>query len=53
MAACSGSEPVFRIFHDQDPGVEVLDGEISKDGRVWGTYVHGLFDADRDSAACF
>lgn len=31
--------PVFKIPNR-------LDGGISKDGRVWGTYIHGVFDED-------
>ena len=26
--------------------VQVKDGLISSDGRVWGSYLHGLFDND-------
>ena len=26
--------------------LEVLDGAVTKDGRIFGTYLHGLFAAD-------
>lgn len=32
--------PVFKIDNR-------FDGSISEDGRVWGTYIHGIFDSDK------
>jgi adenosylcobyric acid synthase len=42
----NGCKPAFKIS-----GIETPEGAISKDGRVWGTYIHGVFDnfAMRDS----
>lgn len=39
-------EPAFRLIREHEPEVEILDGAVNEDGRVWGTYVHGVFDAD-------
>lgn len=39
-------KPVFRIFQRQGKKAKGLDGAISKDGRIWGTYFHGVFDED-------
>jgi adenosylcobyric acid synthase len=36
--------PVIRIRTRNGQGVELLDGAIEPNGRVWGCYVHGLFD---------
>jgi adenosylcobyric acid synthase len=33
-----------RIQRRNGQGVELLDGAIEPNGRVWGCYVHGLFD---------
>jgi adenosylcobyric acid synthase len=38
--------PAFKIIERLGQKVEVEDGAVSKDGRVWGTYLHGLFDND-------
>ena len=38
--------PAFKIIERLGQKVEVEDGAISTDGRVWGTYLHGLFDND-------
>ena len=42
----NGAEPFAEIRREgeQQP---VLDGAVDSSGRVWGTYVHGLFDDDR------
>ncbi|MCX5698487.1 MAG: cobyric acid synthase [Candidatus Omnitrophica bacterium] len=39
-------KPAFRIFQRQGKKAKGLDGAISKDGRIWGTYFHGVFDED-------
>ena len=40
------AQPLFEIVKRSDSMVHVLDGAISPDGKVWGTYLHGLFDND-------
>ncbi len=37
-------QPAFKIIERLGQKAEVEDGAISTDGRVWGTYIHGLFD---------
>ena len=41
----NGAEPFAEILREceQQP---TLDGAIALSGRVWGTYIHGLFDDD-------
>lgn len=41
QSQCVSVEPLLQ----QDRGA--IDGARSADGRVWGTYLHGIFDADR------
>jgi adenosylcobyric acid synthase len=36
--------PLVRIRTRNGQGVELLDGAVEPNGRVWGCYVHGLFD---------
>lgn len=38
---------LFRIHRRDGCTVHVTDGLIGMDGRVWGTYIHGIFDNDR------
>lgn len=38
--------PIFTIVKKEDQNVWIEDGAISKDGTVWGTYIHGIFDND-------
>jgi adenosylcobyric acid synthase len=38
--------PAFKIIERLNQKVEIEDGAVSPDGRVWGTYLHGLFDND-------
>jgi len=35
-----------RISTRNRAQTEILDGAVSADGRVWGSYIHGLFDSD-------
>ncbi len=42
-----GAEPLFLIMERNGQPVRVEDGAVSSDGRVWGTYLHGVFDNDR------
>jgi len=39
----TGVEPIFKF---ERAGQSLLDGAVSEDGRVWGSYLHGLFDND-------
>lgn len=36
--------PCFRVRLPNVPREEEFDGAIRKDGLVWGTYIHGVFD---------
>lgn len=38
------SQPLFRITEEQGRAIDRYDGCISRDGNVWGTYIHGVFD---------
>jgi adenosylcobyric acid synthase len=38
------ARPLFRIDERHGMQAEGYDGLASPDGRVWGTYLHGLFD---------
>jgi adenosylcobyric acid synthase len=38
-----GAFPVFKVKAGTGP---YLDGARLGNGRVWGTYIHGVFDAD-------
>ena len=40
------AHPFAQIVSRSGGDVEVLDGAVSRDGRVFGTYLHGLFDND-------
>jgi adenosylcobyric acid synthase len=37
-------EPVFLIEKRGDRKLRIKDGMRSHDGRIWGTYIHGIFD---------
>jgi adenosylcobyric acid synthase len=39
------SVPHWITLHRQGDGVAVLDGAVDPAGRVFGTYLHGLFDS--------
>jgi adenosylcobyric acid synthase len=38
------SQPFAEIFRRSGKEVEISDGAVSSDGRVFGTYLHGIFD---------
>ncbi len=42
-----GTQPFSRIFRRGDTSVSVEDGAVSRDGRIFGTYLHGLFENNR------
>jgi len=42
----SNEDPFSIITERNNRPVEIYDGAVSKDGMVWGTYVHGIFDND-------
>ncbi len=44
--ASGPGSPAFRIVARRGLAVEVADGWVSPDGRVLGTYLHGLFEND-------
>ncbi|MFZ5652420.1 MAG: cobyric acid synthase [Bacillota bacterium] len=37
--------PVFEISHRFGGSNLTMDGASSRDGRIWGTYIHGIFDS--------
>ena len=39
-------QPAFEIISRNGRPVQVGDGWVSPDRRIWGTYLHGLFDRD-------
>ena len=40
----AGARPFATITRRSGKGVDVQDGAVSQDGRVLGTYLHGIFD---------
>lgn len=39
-------KPAFEVIERQGVKTENSDGAISENGNIWGTYIHGIFDAD-------
>ncbi len=37
-------DPLIRLVHRDGTPTDGLDGFRSSNGRIWGTYFHGLFD---------
>ena len=44
QGASGDTHPLFRLTQRSGQSVNSLDGAIDAAGRVWGTYLHGLFD---------
>jgi adenosylcobyric acid synthase len=44
MGHSRGGEPAFRLLARGDQPVDASDGAVDERGRVFGTYLHGLFD---------
>ena len=42
-----GIRPFARIFKRGETSVTVEDGAVSNDGRIFGTYLHGIFENTR------
>jgi adenosylcobyric acid synthase len=38
--------PLFKISKKSGKRYSHFDGAVSQDGKVWGTYIHGIFDND-------
>ena len=36
--------PAFKVIRRNNARVSLKDGCISPDNRIWGTYIHGIFD---------
>ncbi|MFH1904210.1 MAG: cobyric acid synthase [bacterium] len=45
------TKPIFEIFKRSGKRVNIKDGTKSREGRVWGTYIHGIFDNNNFRAA--
>ena len=45
------AKPIFDIFKRSGTKTDIKDGTKNHDGKVWGTYIHGIFDNDNFRAA--
>jgi adenosylcobyric acid synthase len=43
----TSARPFARIFRRGEADVTVDDGAVSSDGRIFGTYMHGIFENER------
>jgi adenosylcobyric acid synthase len=46
MGQTYSENPFCRVFERESEAVDSLDGAYSPDGKIWGTYLHGVFDND-------
>ena len=46
MGRTGAKEPWLRFAQRGDAQVSVPDGEMRPDGKVWGCYMHGIFEND-------
>lgn len=42
----SACRPLLRLIERSGEAVVVNDGAVSADGKIWGSYLHGIFDND-------
>ncbi len=42
-----GAYPAIRILESSGKKTDAPDGAVSRDGTVFGTYIHGIFDSDQ------
>lgn len=40
------AKPFSNIVKRNSTGSSIPDGGVTEDGKVWGTYIHGIFDND-------
>ncbi|MCX7770723.1 MAG: cobyric acid synthase [Proteobacteria bacterium] len=43
VTKCKDFSPVFKVFFNNE---YTYDGYTAQNGKVWGSYIHGLFDND-------
>jgi adenosylcobyric acid synthase len=41
------ANPLLEIIQRGKNEVKLQDGAISSDGKIWGSYLHGIFDNDK------
>lgn len=41
------TKPLFDVTNRNGQAAMTCDGAASADGRIWGTYIHGIFDNDQ------
>jgi adenosylcobyric acid synthase len=46
MGQTSARRPFSQIISREAQPVQALDGACSADGKIWGTYLHGIWDND-------
>jgi adenosylcobyric acid synthase len=44
MGRTESASPWLKIVRRSEDPVEVPDGALSREGRIWGCYLHGLFE---------
>jgi adenosylcobyric acid synthase len=40
-------QPFSGITERNSASVRIEDGAVSANGKIWGTYIHGIFDNDK------